>query len=201
VLFLTFPVAAGVLIGAGSFAKVYRGRWRQQHVAVKVLHLLGSKAAAKAMAEAAVMIRARHPNVVAAHHVTMWQRARQISGLAHCVANGSCDASCNCYEQQQASFASTDNSSSSSSTGQPSFDVNTLSTVDGSAHGSTNSFNSSSGSGSSNAHSTSIIEGGWGVDELCEAGREDCEDDIETQVGPGSSTVAVIHISKYAIDS
>ncbi|WIA39969.1 hypothetical protein OEZ86_013399 [Tetradesmus obliquus] len=101
-------VKLGVLIGAGSYAKVYRARWRQQHVAVKVLHLLGRRAAEKAMAEAAVMIRARHPNVVAAHHVTI--------------------------------------------------------------------FNSSSGD-----RSTSIIEGGWGEDELCEHGQDDGDEDVESQ--------------------
>jgi serine/threonine protein kinase len=168
---------AGVLIGAGSFAKVYRARWRHQPVAVKVLHLLGSKAAAKAMDEAAVMIRAHHPNVVAAHHVTMWQRARQRDDdfaecAGSCVTVSSCSegstsrSSCCLAAGLDASVNSSDSVAAGSGSGNL-FITNTAST---------NGLNSSSGD-----NSTSIIEGGWGQDELCEQGQQDGEEDVETQ--------------------
>ncbi|WIA19684.1 hypothetical protein OEZ85_005612 [Tetradesmus obliquus] len=162
-------VKLGVLIGAGSFAKVYRARWRQQHVAVKVLHLLGRRAAEKARAEAAVMICARHPNVVAAHHVTMWQRARRNMGSDEC--GGGCASS---FEQQlqgdgsPCCSASSNNACNSSSGGSSSDPFNAAAAMA--------SFNSSSGD-----RSTSIIEGGWGEDELCEHGQEDGDEDVESQ--------------------
>uniref|UniRef100_A0A383WMY9 Protein kinase domain-containing protein n=1 Tax=Tetradesmus obliquus TaxID=3088 RepID=A0A383WMY9_TETOB len=162
-------VKLGVLIGAGSFAKVYHARWRQQHVAVKVLHLLGRRAAEKAMAEAAVMICTRHPNVVAAHHVTMWQRARRSMGSDEC--GGGCASS---FEQQlqrdgsPCSPASFNNACNSGSSGSSSDPFNAAAAMA--------SFNSSSGD-----RSTSIIEGGWGEDELCEHGQEDGDEDVESQ--------------------
>jgi serine/threonine protein kinase len=171
-----FVCPAGVLIGAGSFAKVYRARWRQQHVAVKVLHLLGSKAAAKAMAEAAVMIRARHPNVVAAHHVTMWQRARNNSGVTDVITPGCANSFDKISPCSPASFnTTTTNSSSSNAAGSSS--SNPFSGTPTCA-----SFNTTANSSSSSGdRSTSIIEGGWGEEELCEHGQGDCEEDVETQ--------------------
>ncbi|KAF6252967.1 kinase-like domain-containing protein [Scenedesmus sp. NREL 46B-D3] len=169
-------VKLGVLIGAGSFGKVYRARWRRQHVAVKVLHLLGSKAAAKAMAEAAVMIRARHANVVAAHHVTMWQRAQQCDAAADCLVGGPGSSSGQGCMQLPDTLG---RDTTANSTGRSS-------SSDAAASSSSASFNATPAStvgvsSSSCGVSTSIIEGGWGEDELRELGQGDAEDGVETQ--------------------
>ncbi len=39
------PIIAGPLLGAGSYGRVYRGRWRDRDVAVKVLQHNSARAA------------------------------------------------------------------------------------------------------------------------------------------------------------
>ncbi|BDA51310.1 probable serine/threonine-protein kinase DDB_G0281745 at C-terminar half [Coccomyxa sp. Obi] len=53
-----------VELGSGSFAKVYKGRWRGVLVAVKVLHHASKEHQEDLLKEAAILRRLRHPNVV-----------------------------------------------------------------------------------------------------------------------------------------
>eukprot|EP00879_Flechtneria_rotunda_P003461 GHRR01003690.1.p1 GENE.GHRR01003690.1~~GHRR01003690.1.p1 ORF type:complete len:696 (+),score=190.53 GHRR01003690.1:393-2480(+) len=66
-------VTLGVLLGAGSFARVYCGKWRGLDTAVKVLQ--HSQAAAASVAnEVDLMMSFQHPNVVSAHHFVTWKK-------------------------------------------------------------------------------------------------------------------------------
>ncbi|KAF8066337.1 Map3k12 [Scenedesmus sp. PABB004] len=66
-------VTLGVLLGAGSYGRVYRGRWRGMDVAVKVLQ--HSRRAANSVAnEVDLMMGFRHPHVVSAHHFVSWRK-------------------------------------------------------------------------------------------------------------------------------
>ena len=50
------------MIGVGSYGRVYRGRWRSRHVAVKrILH--SASEAAKMARESALSLALKHPNV------------------------------------------------------------------------------------------------------------------------------------------
>lgn len=58
---------------AGSFGRVYKGKWRGLDVAVKVLQ--HSRAAAASVAnEVDLMMSFQHPNVVSAHHFVSWRK-------------------------------------------------------------------------------------------------------------------------------
>ena len=63
--------SAGVLLGAGSFGRVYRGRWYGQDVAVKVMQH-SAASAAPVMNEVHLMLSFTHPNVVCGFHFVSW---------------------------------------------------------------------------------------------------------------------------------
>eukprot|EP00775_Hariotina_reticulata_P011575 gene11575-11719_t len=66
-------ISLGVLLGAGSFGKVFKGRWRGMEVAVKVLQ--HSKAATADVAnEVDLMMSFHHQNIVSAYHFVTWRR-------------------------------------------------------------------------------------------------------------------------------
>ncbi|GBF97019.1 hypothetical protein Rsub_09492 [Raphidocelis subcapitata] len=67
-------IQLGVLVGAGSFGRVYRGLWRGRDVAVKVITHDGQTAARTAN-EAALMMSFSHQNIVRALDVITWTRA------------------------------------------------------------------------------------------------------------------------------
>ncbi|WIA20460.1 hypothetical protein OEZ85_004867 [Tetradesmus obliquus] len=71
-------ISLGVVLGCGAHGKVYKGQWRGQPVAVKVLYHSGLRAAARALHETDLMLQACHKNVVQTHHVLMWQRAKAV---------------------------------------------------------------------------------------------------------------------------
>lgn len=73
--------SAGVVLGAGAHGKVYKGQWRGQPVAVKILYHTGSQAAARVAREAAIMLQAKHENVIQSHHVLIWQRSKSCNGM------------------------------------------------------------------------------------------------------------------------
>ena len=64
-------VHLGVLLGAGSFGRVYKGRWRGRDVAVKVIRH-SSKTADVVLNEVNLMLSLEHPNIVRALHVINW---------------------------------------------------------------------------------------------------------------------------------
>lgn len=67
---------------AGSFGKVYRGKWRGIDVAVKVVQ--HSQAAAAAVAnEVDVMMAWHHPNLVSAFHFVTWRRRKHPATRHH----------------------------------------------------------------------------------------------------------------------
>jgi hypothetical protein len=90
---------AGVVLGCGAHGKVYKGQWRGQPVAVKVLYHSGLRAAARAVHETDLMLRACHKNVVQTHHVLMWQRAKAV--IDDCVHDWRGDAATPVQQQQQ----------------------------------------------------------------------------------------------------
>lgn len=57
----------GVLLGSGSFGRVYRAKWRERDVAVKVIEH-DSRMAAAVANEVQLMLSCNHPNVVRAYH-------------------------------------------------------------------------------------------------------------------------------------
>lgn len=63
------------LTSAGSFGRVYKGRWRGLEVAVKVLQ--HSRAAAASVAnEVDLMMSFQHPNIVSALHFVSWRKRK-----------------------------------------------------------------------------------------------------------------------------
>jgi serine/threonine protein kinase len=60
-----------VLLGAGSYGRVYKGRWQGRDVAVKVLHH-NALSAARVANEVDLMMSFKHPNIVQAYHFVTW---------------------------------------------------------------------------------------------------------------------------------
>ncbi|WIA34082.1 hypothetical protein OEZ86_012459 [Tetradesmus obliquus] len=67
-------IRLGVLLGAGSFGRVYKGVWRDLAVAVKVLQHDSTTAAAVAN-EVDLVMSFRHLNIVAAYHFVTWAQS------------------------------------------------------------------------------------------------------------------------------
>lgn len=75
-------IELGVLLGAGSFARCYKGRWLGLDVAVKVIHHDRDSADMVAR-EVQLMLNLNHPNIVRAYHCTTRQmRAGQQEAAA-----------------------------------------------------------------------------------------------------------------------
>jgi serine/threonine protein kinase len=72
-------VQLGVLLGAGSFGRVYKGTWRYRDVAVKVIQH-SSRTAELVLNEVNLMLSFNHPNTVRALHVINWVRRQGESG-------------------------------------------------------------------------------------------------------------------------
>jgi serine/threonine protein kinase len=53
---------AGVLLGAGSYGRVYKGRWHGRDVAIKVVHCSPDELP-RVLREAEIMLQVDHPNV------------------------------------------------------------------------------------------------------------------------------------------
>ncbi|KIY95645.1 hypothetical protein MNEG_12315 [Monoraphidium neglectum] len=64
-------IELGVLLGAGSFGRVYKGRWQGRDVAVKVMQHDAAMAAQFAN-EAALMMSFEHPNILEAFDFITW---------------------------------------------------------------------------------------------------------------------------------
>ena len=80
-------VQLGVLLGAGSFGRVYKGRWRSKDVAVKVIQH-SSKTVDLVLNEVNLMLSFNHPNIVRALHVINWvRRAGENGARSHVVAS------------------------------------------------------------------------------------------------------------------
>ncbi|KAF8065521.1 STY13 [Scenedesmus sp. PABB004] len=71
----------GECLGAGSFARVFRGRWRNADVAVKVISH-DSTASEAVRREVELMLRMRHPNVVGAFHAVTRHSTRSAAAAA-----------------------------------------------------------------------------------------------------------------------
>lgn len=67
-------VQLGVLVGAGSFGRVFAGRLGDQEVAIKVLHH-DDAAALQVASEVSLMMQFNHPNLVKAFHYVTWGSA------------------------------------------------------------------------------------------------------------------------------
>jgi serine/threonine protein kinase len=55
-----------MLLGAGSYGKVYAAKWHGQEVAVKVIHCLPDELQ-RVLREAEIMLQLHHPNVSLKH--------------------------------------------------------------------------------------------------------------------------------------
>jgi serine/threonine protein kinase len=55
-----------MLLGAGSYGKVYAAKWHGQEVAVKVIHCLPDELQ-RVLREAEIMLQLHHPNVSFKH--------------------------------------------------------------------------------------------------------------------------------------
>ncbi|GBF87404.1 hypothetical protein Rsub_00115 [Raphidocelis subcapitata] len=65
-------VQLGVLIGAGSFGRVYKGRWQGRDVAVKVMLHNDLQLSERIQSEIRLMLSFRHTNIVEALHYVAW---------------------------------------------------------------------------------------------------------------------------------
>jgi hypothetical protein len=72
------PKPADTLLGAGSFGRVYKGRWHSSDVAVKIITVRTPEELPKVLHEAEVMMQLDHPNVVRAFHASLWNPTEQV---------------------------------------------------------------------------------------------------------------------------
>ena len=68
---LSERIELGVLLGAGSFGRVYKGRWQGRDVAVKVMQH-DARTASRIANEVELMMMMEHPNILKAHDVITW---------------------------------------------------------------------------------------------------------------------------------
>eukprot|EP00775_Hariotina_reticulata_P005704 gene5704-5944_t len=73
---ITQDVRLGVLLGSGSFGRVYKGRWHSIDVAVKIISCTPDELP-KVLKEAEVMMQLHHPNVLRAYQCSVWNPAEQ----------------------------------------------------------------------------------------------------------------------------
>jgi serine/threonine protein kinase len=83
---------AGALLGAGSFGRVYKGRWNSVDVAVKVIEH-DPASASEVENEVLLMMRLPHDNIVAAYHYVTYARSSEAAAAA--AAADSCHLSSN----------------------------------------------------------------------------------------------------------
>lgn len=72
------PAPADTLLGAGSFGRVYKGRWHSSDVAVKIITVRTPEELPKVLHEAEVMMQLDHPNIVRAFHASLWNPTEQV---------------------------------------------------------------------------------------------------------------------------
>uniref|UniRef100_A0A383WP55 Protein kinase domain-containing protein n=1 Tax=Tetradesmus obliquus TaxID=3088 RepID=A0A383WP55_TETOB len=73
-------VTLGVLLGAGSFGRVYKGRWHSSDVAIKIMSCTRAELG-RVLREAEVMMQLNHPNIVRAFQASVWNPAEQARAL------------------------------------------------------------------------------------------------------------------------
>ncbi|WIA33471.1 hypothetical protein OEZ86_006600 [Tetradesmus obliquus] len=73
-------VRLGVLLGSGSFGRVYRGCWHGTDVAVKIISCTPDELP-KVLKEAEVMMQLHHPNIVRAYQCSVWNPTEQQRAL------------------------------------------------------------------------------------------------------------------------
>ncbi|WIA13591.1 hypothetical protein OEZ85_007157 [Tetradesmus obliquus] len=81
-------VTLGVLLGAGSFGRVYKGRWHSSDVAIKIMSCTRAELG-RVLREAEVMMQLNHPNIVRAFQASVWNPAEQARALQAREARGS----------------------------------------------------------------------------------------------------------------
>jgi hypothetical protein len=82
---------AGELLGAGSFGRVYKGRWNNMDVAVKVIEH-DATSALEVENEVLLMMGLQHECIVAAYHYVTYARSSEARAVAaEDYTSGSCD--------------------------------------------------------------------------------------------------------------
>jgi serine/threonine protein kinase len=72
---------AGELLGAGSFGRVYKGRWNNTDVAVKVIQHDAAQAE-EVENEVLLMMGLQHECIVAAYHYVLYEHSREAAAAA-----------------------------------------------------------------------------------------------------------------------